>query len=273
MHVELVGVDLALDHQLAESPRGGDEHHVLEARLGIDGERHPARAQVAPDHALDAGRERDVRVREALVRAVGDRAVVEQRGEHLADRVHHGVRALHVEQRLLLPGEGRLGQVLRGGGGAHRHRAVLAAGRHPRIVRAQLALQGVGQGRRPDPATDLVSGGRERPYVGDVEVREPPPDPLREPVTSEKLPERIRGGGEPPGHAHPGRRQLADHLAERGVLAPHPGHVGHAQSVEGNDSFHMRSAPVQSFIPGQPEDARIVRPRRAARPAASATAG
>ena len=43
----------------------------------------PAAPSVAAHHALHAGGERDVGVREALVHAVGDGAVVVERGKYL----------------------------------------------------------------------------------------------------------------------------------------------------------------------------------------------
>ena len=64
------------------------------------------------------GRERHAGVREALVRAVGDGAVVVERGEDLPDRLEDVVDAADVEEGLLLPGEGRIRQVLGRGGGA-----------------------------------------------------------------------------------------------------------------------------------------------------------
>ena len=60
-----------------------------------------------------------VAVREALVHAVGDGAVVVERGEHVADRVEHVVGAADVEEGLLLAGEGRFRQVFGRGRGAH----------------------------------------------------------------------------------------------------------------------------------------------------------
>ena len=56
---------------------------------------------------------------EALVHAVGDRAVVVERGEHLPDRLQHVVDAADVEEGLLLAGEGSVGQVFGRRGGAH----------------------------------------------------------------------------------------------------------------------------------------------------------
>ena len=62
---------------------------------------------------------RHLRVIEALVHAIGDRAVVEQRGEHLVHGLDHVLGAAHVEQRLLLTRERRLRQVLGGRRRAH----------------------------------------------------------------------------------------------------------------------------------------------------------
>mgnify|MGYP003694494459 CR=1 FL=1 len=42
--VELVGVDRALHHHLAQAPGRGDEHDVAEARFGVHGE-HARRSQ------------------------------------------------------------------------------------------------------------------------------------------------------------------------------------------------------------------------------------
>ena len=54
-----------------------------------------------------------------VVHAVGDRAVVVERGEHVADRLEHVVDAADVEEGLLLAGERSLGQILGRCGGAH----------------------------------------------------------------------------------------------------------------------------------------------------------
>ena len=67
----------------------GDEDHVTEARLGVQGEHHPGGAQVGPGHALDAGGERHIVVIEPLVHAVGDGAVVVERGEDQADMAQY----------------------------------------------------------------------------------------------------------------------------------------------------------------------------------------
>ncbi|MCU0257243.1 MAG: hypothetical protein MUF60_10940, partial [Vicinamibacterales bacterium] len=119
VHEELVGVDGALHHGLAEAVGAGDEHHVGEARLGVDGEHDTRGAQVAAHHALHARGQRDVRVLEALVHAIRDRPVVVQRREHVADALEHRLDADHVQVGFLLARERGVGQVLGGGGGPH----------------------------------------------------------------------------------------------------------------------------------------------------------
>ena len=71
--VELVGVDGALHDRLAEAVGARDEHRVIEARLGVEGEHHARGPDVGAHHALHSGREGDVVVVEAVVHAVGDR--------------------------------------------------------------------------------------------------------------------------------------------------------------------------------------------------------
>ena len=93
--VELVGIHRTLHHRLAQAVAGGDEDHVLEAGLGVDGEDDAGRAQVGAHHALHAGRQRHVAVREALVHAVADGTVVVQRGKYLFHLVQHLLNAMH----------------------------------------------------------------------------------------------------------------------------------------------------------------------------------
>ena len=49
---EFVGSHPALDHGLAQPPGAGNQDHVAEAALGIQGEDHARRAEVAADHLL-----------------------------------------------------------------------------------------------------------------------------------------------------------------------------------------------------------------------------
>ena len=77
--VELIGIDRALHDGLAEAVGGRDEDDVAETRVGVEREHHAAGAEIAPHHVLHAGRQRDLVVSEALMHAIGDGAIVEQR--------------------------------------------------------------------------------------------------------------------------------------------------------------------------------------------------
>ena len=74
--------------------------------LGVEGEHHATRPEVAAHHALDAGGQGDLLMRIAFVRAVGNGAVVVKRGKYLLHRGVEGVEATHVEESLLLAREG-----------------------------------------------------------------------------------------------------------------------------------------------------------------------
>jgi hypothetical protein len=53
--VELVGVHGPLHHCLSQPVGRGDEHHVAEARFGVEREHDASRAEVAPHHLLHGG--------------------------------------------------------------------------------------------------------------------------------------------------------------------------------------------------------------------------
>ncbi len=87
--VELIGIDRALHDRFTQAIRGGDEYNITEAGVRVEREHDTARAQVAAHHVLHTGRQRDRVVIEVLVHAIGDRAIVEQRGKHLVHRLQH----------------------------------------------------------------------------------------------------------------------------------------------------------------------------------------
>jgi hypothetical protein len=119
VHVELVGIDRALHDVFAEPVDPGDEHHVAETRLGVQREHDAARGAVGPRHLHHADGEADLEVIEAVVDAIGDRAVGEDRGEAAAASVEQCIRTAHVEKTFMLPGEARRRQVLSGRRAAH----------------------------------------------------------------------------------------------------------------------------------------------------------
>ena len=54
VHVELIRIHGALHDRFAQSIRGGDEHDVAEAGIGVEREHHAACAQIRTHHELDA---------------------------------------------------------------------------------------------------------------------------------------------------------------------------------------------------------------------------
>ncbi len=114
VYVEFVGVDRALYDGFTQAVGAGDEHHVTEAGFGIEGKHHAGGAGFGTDHALHAGRQGNQLMVEALVHAVGNRAIVEQRGKHFLGRADHVFHAADVEEGFLLAGERSVGQVFGG---------------------------------------------------------------------------------------------------------------------------------------------------------------
>ena len=120
VHIELVRIHRTLHHHFAQTVAGGDEHHVIKARLRIQGEHHACGTLVGAHHALHTGTERHHIVGKALVHPVADSAVVVQRGEDLAHLAQHGVDAGDIQKGFLLTGKGRVWQIFGGCRRTHR---------------------------------------------------------------------------------------------------------------------------------------------------------
>src|SRR5262249_1720933 len=88
------------------------------------------------------------------------------------------------------------------------------------------------QRRTAHPASYLGACVRERRDVVDVERAERTVDARRKAVLFQELAEGEGGSGESAGDPNALRVQLADHLAERGILAADQRQVGHAQAIE-----------------------------------------
>src|SRR5690606_29277418 len=99
------------------------------------------------------------------------RAVVVEAGEDFLDLVHDVVGAGDVEEGFLLAGEGRIGQVLGGGRGAHGHGDVAATvvGAQLRVGLADIGVEFRLQRRIDDPAADFLAGRGQRGYVFHVQ--------------------------------------------------------------------------------------------------------
>jgi hypothetical protein len=232
-HVVFVRVHRALHDAFAEPVSGVDQHGIREAGLRVDREHDAGRREVRPDHFLDADRQRDLRVIEAAIRAVDDRAVREERRVAPPYGVDEHRGAVDVEVRLLLAGEAGLGQILGGRAAAHGDVAVCAV----RVLQTSVSEGDLrGQFRRQLGCQDGRShagAGRLEPIdVGDVELPERGGDDRREPGPLHEVPVGGGRGGEAVGRPDAEGRQRAPHLAKRRVLAADGGNVAHADRVE-----------------------------------------
>ena len=235
---ELIRVDVSLNQRLTEPPGRVHEHDVGKARFGIQTKHHPARSEVGAHHALHARGKGHFGMLEAVVYAVRDGAVGVERREYPRERGEDLLGPAHVQQGFLLAGEGRLGQVLRRRGGAHRDAALdfavgeFGIGPHDRV--RQIGPQF----RLLDPPPNPSPARRERVQVLDVEMGEFTGNALVEPVTGNELPECGSGGGETARHPHPRRAEFSVHLPEGGVLPSDLLHIIDAERIEADDVLH-----------------------------------
>ena len=235
MHVELVRIHSPLHYRLAQAIGGGDEHHIVEARLGIHGEHDAGGTGVGANHALNARRQGDVGMGETLVYAVGDCSVVVERGKNFLDRVQDVFVAVNVEEGLLLPGKGSVRKVLRGRRGAHGERGAGAAGGDQLlVVGLDLRFQRRRERGVDHPLADLRADPQQRFDVVDIEPVQGGIDPLGQTLVGEEFAVSGGRGGESARHPNTGGGQLADHFAERSILPAHVPDIGHAQVVECN---------------------------------------
>ena len=168
---ELVRIELALHDRLAEAPGRVDQHHVGEPAVGIERE-HDARAgPVRGDHLLDRDRQGHAQVIEAVLDAVDDGAIGEDRGEAAPARGEQRGLAPDPQIALVLAGEARLRQVLRGRARSDRHRRLGAVLARERPVGGDDLLREPGRQRgRFDERAQAGAGGGQRRHVlaGDV---------------------------------------------------------------------------------------------------------
>jgi hypothetical protein len=270
VHIELIGIDGALHHRLAQAVAGGDEDHVFEAALGVDGEHHAGRTDIAAHHALHAGRQRHVGMGKALVHPVADGAVVVEAGEDLLHLVQHVVDAVHVQEGFLLAGERRIGQVFGRGRRAHRKAGAGVAG-------GQFGERGthrgfeIGRERCVDhPLADLRACGGQGVDVVGVQRVEAGVDLLGQAAMGQELAEGMRRGGKAAGHAHAGGGELADHLAEAGVLAANHLDVMHSQVFKRDDQGGRQMGGRHGKAPGWWEKRATGGPQPAHTPAPAA---
>src|SRR3972149_1714535 len=104
-NIELVGVHGALDDILAQAIGGSDKDDVAKPGLGVEREHHAGGTDIGAHHFLRTDRKRHVLVRKTLVHAVGNGAVVEERGVNAAASRQQVLDAAYIKVGVLLPRE------------------------------------------------------------------------------------------------------------------------------------------------------------------------
>ena len=165
-----------------------------------------------------------------VMNPVGDRAIVEQRGKYLADRMQHVVDAGDIEEGFLLTGKGGVGQILRGGRRAHCNGDFGAGFLDQRGIRfADFLFEPFRKRRLDHRCADGFAGNGERLNVFDIERFQLIADFLVQSLVLEKLAVSLCCCCKTIRHLHAGSSQIGDHFAERGVLAANNLDITHTQ--------------------------------------------
>ncbi|VVM79051.1 hypothetical protein PS631_02233 [Pseudomonas fluorescens] len=170
----------------------------------------------------------------ALVHAVGNGAIVEQRSEYFLGRADHVFNATDIEEGLLLASKGGVWQVFGGGRRAHGHGHVVVALGHFGEGSADFGIQALGELGFHDPLTDLRAGLGQGVDVIHVQCVERGMDLRIQPALLEKVTVRLSRSGKAARHRDAGTCEVTDHLAEGCVLAPHMLYIMDAELIEGN---------------------------------------
>ena len=227
--VKLIRIDRALHDVFAQAIGAGDEDDVAKARFGVQGKDDAAGGAIGAHHLHHADRLIDLEVVDAMVNPVGDGAVHEQAGKALPDRVEQPGFARDVQKSLMLAGKAGGGQVFGGGRAAHGQRHLFAIfsaqagiGTHnfrDKIVRQRRAMNDFPRAPgAPRQVIDIL-------HVQAIErfVQALPGVGLVQQITVGLCRDRKTVG-----HPHALRAQLADHLAQRSILAADQRDIGNA---------------------------------------------
>ncbi|MNV03287.1 hypothetical protein D3C71_935470 [compost metagenome] len=171
---------------------------------------------------------------EALVHAIGDRAIVEKGGKHFLGGANDVFDTTDVEEGFLLTGERSVRQVFGGSGRTHGHGHVRVAGRQRGERGADLGIQFFRELGFHDPLTDLGTGLGQGIHVIDVQCIECVVNLLVQAAQLQEITISLSGRGEAAGHRYTGTCKVADHLAQGCVLAPHMLNIVFAELIEGN---------------------------------------
>ena len=230
-----VGIDLPGDQGLAEAERRFDEGGPPVSGHGVRGEED---ARTGRRHQpLDEHRHPDRSLVQAVANAVGDRPIGVERRPAAADVAEDRRRPDDVEERVLLAGGRRRGQVLGGGARADRARDPVA---ECSDRRADLVRQTRGDGHRFDGASDRRAPVADGPVVVAIQLRQL----VDLPGDRRSLPDDLCVGIG--GHAEPDRHldvREAHELAERGALAAHQVHLRPTDLLQPRHLDHRLSPP------------------------------
>ena len=202
--VKFIRIDGTLHHHFAQAIARGDEHHIAKTGFGVEREHDACRTGIRAHHALYARAQRDFGVGEALVYPIRNGAIVIERGEHLPDRVEYVVDAFDIEKRLLLAGEGGVGQILGGGGRADGERSIRIVFGELGVGVANLFFERRLQGCFFDQLAHHRAGLGQRGKVGNVQCGDDLVDFFGESIVVQKIAERLGSGRETAGNPHPG---------------------------------------------------------------------
>jgi hypothetical protein len=165
-----------------------------------------------------------------------------------------------IEEGFLLAGERCLRQVFGGCGGAHRDghvRSVTLA--HFGPCRLDGCQQCRWQRCGEYPVADGLPAAGQLLDVVDIQIAEQLVYARVESVLRKEFTIGMRGRGETAGHANIQCRELADHFAQRGILATDAMDVGESQQLQGDYvGFHLPPMSRPSII-GSPQPAMSVR--------------
>ena len=225
--LEGVGGDLAADNRLSE-PVDALDDDVLRSVVGVHGEHDPGVFGV--DHLLDDDGQLDVLVRVALLLPVGYGAGVEEGGPAFPDLVEEVLLVLDVQIGVLLPGEGRIGEVLGGRGGPDRNEPFLPV-QEQLVVLLDLLLEVGGDLVLGEEVLDLL-GCRYKGVVGvGIDLLDGLHDLRHDLAGFYEIIISNSGQHESVGHREPGGRELS----EVSSLPSDDGDVADAELVRIND--------------------------------------
>ena len=150
----------------------------------------------------------------AVVDAVGNSAVIEQRRKHFLDRGAHLLQPHHVQEGLLLACKGGIREIFRRCRGTYRNRHVFVAILQGGERFLQGVLQDIRKWRFNDPLTDLGTNPGQFVDVVDVQSIESVVDTLFQSVSSEEFAIGVRCCGKATWNGNTCVGEITDHFAE-----------------------------------------------------------